>query len=134
MRGPTIESGGTVKYLILIHHNEQSRAAWEAYSEAERANGIAAHVQLVEDLVESGEMVVSEALSDPSQAKRVLVRDGQATTADGPFAEVKEYLAGFYLVDCETPERAIQLAARIPEAVHGAVEVRPVLSRNGVEM
>ena len=123
-----------MKYLILISHNQQSRDAWEAYTEAQRNAGIRAHVELVENLVESGEMVVSEALADPSQAKRVLVRDGETTTTDGPFAELKEHLAGFYLVECETIDRAVEHASRIPEAAHGTVEVRPVLSRNGVEM
>ncbi|HEX8051365.1 MAG TPA: YciI family protein [Thermoleophilaceae bacterium] len=123
-----------MKYLILIHHNQRSREAWEAYTEAERAAGIRAHVALVEDLAESGEMVMSEALADPSHARRVHVRDGKTTTSDGPFAEVKEHLAGFYLVECETIDRAIEHAARIPEAAFGNVEVRPVLSRNGVEM
>ncbi|HEX8645737.1 MAG TPA: YciI family protein [Thermoleophilaceae bacterium] len=122
-----------MKYLILIHHNEQSREAWEAYSEAQRAEGIRAHVELVEDLTESGEMVMSEALADPTHAKRVLVRDGETTTTDGPFTELKEHLAGFYLVECETVDRAIEHAARIPEAAYGNVEVRPILSRNGTE-
>ena len=123
-----------MKYLILIHHNEQSRAAWEALSERQRADRIGAHTALVEDLSESGEMVVSEALADPSQAKRVLVRDGETTTTDGPFAEVKEHLAGFYLVECGSIDRAVEHAARIPEAAFGTVEVRPVMSRGGVEM
>ena len=115
-----------MKYLILIHHNQRSREAWEAYSEAERAEGIRAHVALVEDLAESGEMVMSEALADPSHARRVHVRDGRTTTSDGPFAEVKEHLAGFYLVECG-PERAVEIAARIPDAAWSDVLVRPVL-------
>jgi hypothetical protein len=123
-----------VKYVILIHHNEQAREAWQALTDAQRAEGIRAHVTLVEELSESGEMIVSEALADPSQAKRVLVREGRATTTDGPFAELKEHLAGFYVVDSETMERAVEIAARIPEAAYGTVEVRPVMSPNGVEM
>jgi hypothetical protein len=123
-----------VKYLILIHHNAQSRTAWESYSEAQRAEGIRAHVALTEDLAESGELVMAEALADPSQAKRVLVSDGRTTTTDGPFAELKEHLAGFYLVESESMDSAVEHAARIPEAVHGTIEVRPVLSRGGVDM
>ena len=122
-----------MKYLILIHHNEQVRAAWEAYSEARRAEGIKAHVDLVEDLVESGELVLSEALADPSQAKRVLRQEAVTTIVDGPFAELKEHLAGFYLVECESMDRALEHAARIPESAYGTVEVRPVLSRSPVE-
>jgi hypothetical protein len=56
------------------------------------------------------------------------VRDGELMTTDGPFAEVKEYLAGIYVVDCDSIERAVEVAGRVPEAEHGLVEVRPVLS------
>jgi len=71
---------------------------------------------------------VTEALADPSAGKRVTVQDGKAMTTDGPFAEVKEHLAGFYLVDCDSVERAVEVASRVPEAEFGMVEVRPVLS------
>jgi hypothetical protein len=123
-----------MKYLMMIHHNEQTRAAWASYSDEQRAAGIRAHAALTEELIDSGELVLAEALSDPSQGRRVLARDGNAETTDGPFAEIKEHLAGFYLIECDTPDRAIEIAARIPEARHGTVEVRPVLSRNGVDM
>ena len=78
--------------------------------------------------------MVSEGLADPALAQRVLVRDGQAITTDGPFAEVKEHLAGFYLLDCESQERAVEVAARIPDAVWGLVEVRPVLDRSTFDL
>jgi hypothetical protein len=123
-----------VKYLILIYHNQQVREGWANLSDAERAEGQQAHVSVIEDLVESGEMVVSEALADPSRAKRVSVSEGRTTTTDGPFAEVKEYLAGFYLVECQSIDRAVEHAARIPEAAFGLVEVRPVLAPNGWDM
>jgi hypothetical protein len=123
-----------MKYLILIHHNQQARDLWASMSSEEQAEGIQAHAELVRDLVESGEMVLSEALADPSQAKRVLVEHGRATVSDGPFAELKEHLAGFYLVECETIDRALEYAARIPEAIFGTVEVRPVMSQSGLEM
>ncbi|MGI8332722.1 YciI family protein [Actinomadura scrupuli] len=123
-----------MKYLILIHHNHKSQEVWARLSDDERAEGIGAHADLVEDLTESGEMVVSEALADPSQAKRVLVGGGRTTTSDGPFPEMKEHLAGFYLVECESIDRAVEHAARIPEAALGMVEVRPVLTPNGPDM
>lgn len=118
-----------MRYVILIYHNKQAQDVWETLSEAERGARIHAHVDLVNDLVDSSEMVLSEALTDPSQGKRVLVRDGATSTTDGPFAEVKEHLAGFYLVECDTIERAIELAARIPESTLGTVEVRPVMTQ-----
>lgn len=117
-----------MKYLILIYHNQKSREVWEGFTEAQRAEGIRAHNALVADLVDSGRMVAAEALADPSQAKRVSVRDGKTSTTDGPFAEVKEYLAGFYLIDCASLDEAVAQAARIPEAAAGQVEVRPVLA------
>ena len=123
-----------MKYLILIYSNPQSRAVWDGFSDAQRAEGLAVYAALTEDLVASGELIVSEALADPSLARRVSVRDGATMTTDGPFAEVKEHLAGFYLLECESMQRAIEHAARIPEAAHDLVEVRPVLTMAGLEL
>jgi hypothetical protein len=77
---------------------------------------------------------VSEGLADPSLAKRVSVRDGRTMISDGPFAEVKEHLAGFYLIEVDTMERAVELAARVPDAAWGEVEVRPVLDMSALEL
>ena len=77
---------------------------------------------------------MAEGLADQSSAVRVRVRDGETMTTDGPFAEVKEQLAGFYLVECDSLERAIEYAARVPDAVFTDVEVRPVLDLRGMEM
>jgi hypothetical protein len=123
-----------MKYLILIHHNQRAADLWASLSPEQRAEGIRAHAELRRDLIESGEMVIAEALADPSQAKRVLSGRGQTTVSDGPFAELKEHLAGFYLVECESIDRAVEHAARIPEAALGTVEVRPVMTQNGTEM
>jgi hypothetical protein len=123
-----------VKYLILIYHNPQARQTWEGFSDAQRAEGLQLYAALNADLVASGELIVSEALADPSLARRVLVSDSGTTTTDGPFAEVKEHLAGFFLVECDGIERATAIAARVPEAALGLVEVRPVLTYSGLEM
>jgi hypothetical protein len=123
-----------VKYLILIHSNPSTREIWEGLSDSERAEGFRAYAALDDELAASGELIVSEALADPSLAKRVSVREGRTMTSDGPYAEAKEHLAGFYLVECESDERAIEVAARIPEAPYGVVEVRPVLDLGGMEM
>jgi hypothetical protein len=123
-----------VKYLILIYHNPASRRIWNGFSDAERAEGYAAHAALTESLAASGELIMAEALADPSAAKWVTVREGRTVPSDGPFAEVKEHLAGFYLVDCESIERAIEYAARVPEAAHIQIEVRPVLDLGGPDM
>ncbi|MCS7477337.1 YciI family protein [Umezawaea endophytica] len=116
-----------MKYLILIHSNPKSRALWETLDDDQRYALGKGHMELTEALTESGELVVSEGLADLELAKRVSVRDGRTLTSDGPFAEVKEHLAGFYLVDVESYERAVEIAARTPDAATGAVEVRPVL-------
>lgn len=123
-----------MKYLILIYSNPASRAAWESFSADQRAEGLAAYAALNEDLEASGELIVSEALADPSLAKRVSVREGRTMTSDGPFAEAKELLAGFFLVECESIERAIEVAARVPEAELDLVEVRPVMDLSGFEL
>jgi hypothetical protein len=100
----------------------------------QREAGLAAYTALNEELEAAGEMVVSAALADPALAKRVAVRDGETIATDGPYAEVKEHLAGFYLVECDSIERAVAYAARIPEAAHMEIEVRPVLDRISVDM
>lgn len=123
-----------MKYLILIWSNPASRKAWDGFSDGERAEGYRAYAALTEELAGSGELIVTEALADPSQASRVSVTEGRTVTSDGPFAEVKEHLAGFYLVDCDSRERATEIAARVPEAELGLIEVRPVLDLGGLEM
>jgi len=119
-----------VKYLILIYSNPKSREIWESFSDAQRGEGLQVYAALHADLTASGELVVSEALADPSLAKRVSVAEGRTMTSDGPFAEAKEHLAGFFLVDCASLDRAVEIAARVPEAVLGLVEVRRVLDLN----
>ncbi|TWP38602.1 YciI family protein [Leekyejoonella antrihumi] len=120
-----------MKYLILIHSNAHFQQRWEALSEAERENFGRGHFALSDDLAASGELVASEGLADPSLATWVRTRDGQTVSSDGPFVEVKEHLAGFYLVDVDSEKRAVEVAARIPDAVWGLVEVRPVLDMSG---
>jgi hypothetical protein len=123
-----------VKYLILIYSNPASREIWEGFSDEQRAEGFRYYGALTEELAASGELIVTEALADASLTRRVTVRDGQTVTSDGPFAEAKELLAGFFLVECDSMERAVEVAARMPEAELGLVEVRPVLQLGGMEI
>jgi hypothetical protein len=118
-----------VKYVVLIYGNPASRRAWEGMSDDQRAAGLAHYQRLNDDLDASGERIVSERLAFPELAKRV----GPLAT-DGPFAEAKEFLAGFYLLDCESEARALEIARRIPEASFGVVEVRPVMGLHGPEL
>jgi hypothetical protein len=121
-----------VKYVILIHSNRLSREVWEQLPADERHAGLAAYAALNEDLEASGEIVVSSALALPPMTTIVSVRDGEIMSTDGPFAETKEYLAGFYLIDVETKQRAIEIAARIPNS-GGPIEVRPVMDLSAFE-
>ena len=123
-----------MRFVILIRHNPQAVELWRQLSVEQREAGLAAYTALNEELEAAGEMVVSAALADPALARRVTVRDGETIATDGPYAEVKEHLAGFYLVECDTIERAVEYAAKIPEAAHMEIEVRPVLDRISVDM
>jgi hypothetical protein len=116
-----------VKYLILIYSNSASREIWESFSDDQRAEGYRWYAAFGEELAAAGELLASEALDDPTLTTRVSVRDGQVVTSDGPFAEAKELLAGFFLLEVDGLARAVEVAARLPEAEFGLVEVRPVL-------
>jgi hypothetical protein len=123
-----------VKYLILIYGNPASRVVWNELSADERRVGLDAYAALTEALAASGELIVTEALADPSLAKRINVQQGRTSTIDGPFAEAKEFVAGFYLVECDSTERVVEIAAQVPEADLGLVEVRGVMDLSGFEM
>jgi hypothetical protein len=120
-----------VKYLILIYNNPESRAAWVGLTAQQQAFGLDAYDALDKDLTASGELVASERLADPANGRRVEMRDGRAFASDGPFAETKEQLAGFYLVDCADMDRAIEIAGRIPGVPPLELEVRPVMGLKG---
>jgi hypothetical protein len=115
-----------VKYMLLIMFNE---ASWDSLSEQERQDVFQGHGDFIELITETGEMAGTTALMQPAQSATVRVRDGVPVVTDGPFVESKEYLAGYYLVDCESRERAIELAAMIPDARFSAMEVRPVMDQ-----
>ena len=123
-----------MKYLILIYSNPASREIWEGFTDDQRAEGFRYYAALADELAASGELIATEALADASSTRRVAVRDGQTLTSDGPFAEAKEQLAGFFLLDCQSAGRAVEIAARVPEAELGLVEVRPVLQLGGTEI
>lgn len=116
-----------MKYLIMVYTNPHMREFWENASDEERMEGAGGHKHAYDALTASGELIASEALDDVTTAKRVTLSDGVVSATDGPFAEVKEHLAGFYLVECESEERAIEIGGMMPEADFGMVEVRPVI-------
>jgi hypothetical protein len=120
-----------MKFLISLHINP---AVLESLTEQERAAIGDGHGRFIEGLKESGELITTQALVDPSQAVVVSVPAGQTVVTDGPFVEAKEYLGGFYLIDVEDKARAVELAAQIPDAaIEGlGVEVRQVMFADGV--
>lgn len=115
-----------MKFLVLIYGNPESRAVWNSLTDEQKKEGMAGYAALHEVLAKDDELVASESLDDPALTKQVLIRDGRPLTTDGPFAEVKEQLAGFYLLDCDSMDRAVEIVALIPEAPFSVVEVRPV--------
>jgi hypothetical protein len=123
-----------VKYMILILSNPQFLERWQALPKEKRERFGRDHVALGAELAETGELVAVEGLADPALARRVKVAGDQVMISDGPFAEAKEHLAGFLPVDCESEDRALAIAARVPDAVWGLVEVRPVLDLSGWDM
>lgn len=120
-----------MRYMLLIYNNP---ATYEAFSEEER-NALFGEVDaIMKELTASGELVGGEALADASQTKTVRVRGGVPAITDGPFAEAKEHLAGYITVECETIERAVEIAARWPDAKYFAMEVRPIMHTSAAEM
>jgi hypothetical protein len=128
-----------MKYLLLIHTNA---ANWghPAFARTDEFRTLpadeqhSAHAQfeaLVREISESGELVESRPLADPSTAHTVRVRGGELDLTDGPFIEGKEQLAGFFVVDCDSPERALEIAARFPDARFASIEVRPIMDLAG---
>jgi hypothetical protein len=117
-----------VKYLLLIYMNPD---LFGRLSEAEQQAVFDGHAELIKLTTGTGELVRTDALADPSQSAVVRVRDGAVAVTDGPYIESKEFLAGYYLMDCETRERAIELAAMIPDAGFHMIEVRPLMHEGG---
>jgi hypothetical protein len=112
-----------MRYIMLIYANEKD---WEAKGPEERARVLADHGVLDADLVKAGKYKTADALQPTRTATTVRVRDGKTLVSDGPFAETKEQLGGFYVVEARDLDDAIAIASRIPPARWGTIEVRPV--------
>ena len=113
-----------MKYMLLICRDEQ---VWDKLSLAERQKIYADTVKIQEELEGRGQYLDGHPLYPSSAATSVRVRDGKRLVTDGPFAETREQLGGYYLVEAKDLDTAIALAARIPEAREGSIEVRPVM-------
>jgi hypothetical protein len=113
-----------MKYLCLIYDDEQ---LWARMSAAEQNAIMGEYMAFSRDVAESGHMLGGNQLHPTSTATTLRVRDGALSVTDGPYAETKEALGGYYLIEARDLNEAIQVAARIPSARLGAVEVRPIV-------
>ena len=118
-----------MKYMLLIYHDEKS---WGAISEAERQGIYADYRKLREELVSRGQWVTGSQLQPIATATSVRVREGKRHVTDGPFAETREHLGGYFLIDVKDKQAAIEVASRIPGARKGAVEIRQVVEVEGL--
>jgi hypothetical protein len=112
-----------MEFLALIHADE---GAWERMSDDERASAYEEYVEFGQAARAAGVFVDGDELGPTASATTVRIRDGNQLVTDGPYAEVKEALGGYYILDCSSFDEAVEWAARIPAAAYGAIEVRPV--------
>nr|QLH55474.1 YCII-related protein [Myxococcus fulvus]QLH55522.1 YCII-related protein [Myxococcus sp.] len=112
-----------MKYLLMIYENEK---AFESLPEADLQRVMGEYGTFTEALHTSGHFIAGEELEPTAAATTVRIRDGKRLTTDGPFAETREQLGGFFLVEARDLDEAIGIASRIPSARHGSIEVRPV--------
>lgn len=113
-----------MKYLCLIYDDEKQ---WETMPKSESDAFMGEYFSFTNDIREGGQYVAGEALQPVATATTVRVRNGKLSTTDGPFAETKEQLGGFYLIEARDLNEAIQVASKIPSARLGSIEVRPVV-------
>ncbi|HEU5009624.1 MAG TPA: YciI family protein [Gaiellaceae bacterium] len=112
-----------MQYLALIYTDE---SRWTDFKESEREAAYALYREFADAARAAGVLVTGEELGPTSDATTVRVRGDDTLVTDGPYAEVKEALGGYFLLDCASMDEALDWAARIPGAHHGAIEVRPV--------
>jgi hypothetical protein len=112
-----------MKYMLLAHHNEE---AFGRFSETRRQEMLKESIELTHQLHASGQYLSASPLHPASTAAIVRVRDGKPLVTDGPFIETREQVAGYFLIEAKDLNEAIGIAARVPGARIGTVEVRPV--------
>lgn len=118
-----------MKYMILLYDNPDMRHIFSS-----RRDLITEMDALLEEIRRSGELVATEPLADPVQTKTVRPAEGSLVVTDGPLAEAKEHFGGYLIVDCETNERAVEIASRWPSARFAPIEVRPILEVGGPDL
>jgi hypothetical protein len=115
-----------MQYLLLIYDAEKT---FDAMSQPEIQKIMGEYATFTQDIKASGHHVASNQLQPVSTATTVRIRNGKVATTDGPFAETREQLGGFYLIQAKDLDEALKIAARIPSARMGSIEVRPIVSR-----
>ena len=110
-----------MQFLLITHVDE---TGWPQLTPAQQEQGLAAYAAFVQDLSAKGALVASGRLAPSAGARVVRVKDGRRQVVDGPFAETKEVLAGYFLIEASDLDAAVDWAARCPASGHGAVEVR----------
>ena len=113
-----------MKYLLAIYHDE---ARWPGLDEAAQEAEIDEYWRLDDEATSAGVFLASQALEPSESTRSVRIREGEVIVTDGPFAETKEQLGGFYLLECGSADEAIEWATKVPAARSGRVDVRPVL-------
>jgi hypothetical protein len=117
-----------MQYMLLIYGDE---SRWESRSEPEVQALMAGHGKLSGELRAQGKLLAGDELAPTATATTVQVRKGETLVSDGPFAETKEALGGYYLIDAESLDEAIDWAAKIPDAHDGKIEIRPIVDHSG---
>jgi hypothetical protein len=112
-----------MQYLLLIYSSEAEEAEMKP---AALGSVMAEYTEFTKSIIQSGQFKAADRLKPTSAATTVRVRNGKMATTDGPFAETREQLGGYYLVDAKNLDEAIAIAARVPSAKYGSVEVRPI--------
>jgi hypothetical protein len=115
-----------MKYMLLVYLNEQ------AMTDEERAHCYVESAQLTQDLNRNGQYVAAGPLHPVATATSVRVRDGRRVVTDGPFAETREQLGGYYVVEAKDLDEAIEIAERVPPVRFGTIEIRPVMEIPGL--
>ena len=116
-----------MQFLLLIYENE---GLWADRSEAQNKAIFNEYAEFTKGIVQSGHFKGGDALQPVKTARTVRVKDGKTLATDGPFAETREQLGGYYLIEAKDVEEAIAIGARIPAAKTGSVEVRPIMPMN----
>ena len=114
-----------MQYMLLIYGDDSS---WETLSPQQQREIGAAYFAFTEELRAAGKMVAGDALQPTSTATSVRVRNGETLTTDGPFAETKEVLGGYYAIEADSIDEALEWAAKLPGSSYGTVEVRPLVT------